>query len=117
QHGPILNLNNNHRSNIDMEHTVSRELHCTSSLDTRPNLAPPTHFLVGKFGLALLHWGEIMPDLKLCHPIKLSGRALYDEGQMINRNVINHVTNTRVEFVFNKHGCLWRAEMYRFESI
>ena len=26
-----------------------------SSLDTRPNLAPPTHFLVGKFGLALLH--------------------------------------------------------------
>ena len=25
------------------------------SLDTRPNLAPPTHFLVGKFGLALLH--------------------------------------------------------------
>ena len=46
-------------------------------------------------------------------PIKLSRRALYDDGQMINSNVIN----TRVEFVFNKHGCRWRAEMYRFESI
>src|SRR4029434_2109464 len=30
---------------------------------------------------------------------------------MINSNVTNHVTNTRVEFVFNKHGCRWRAEM------
>ena len=33
---------------------------------------------------------------KICEeidrPIKLSGRALYDDGQMINRNVINHVT-------------------------
>src|SRR4029434_6039889 len=31
---------------------------------------------------------------------------------MINSNVIKHVTSTRVEFVFNKHGCRWRAEMY-----
>ena len=30
-------------------------LRVLTSLDTRPNLAPPTHFLVGKFGLALLH--------------------------------------------------------------
>ena len=33
---------------------------------------------------------------KICEeidrPIKLSGRALYDDGQMINPNVINHVT-------------------------
>src|SRR4029434_282613 len=33
---------------------------------------------------------------KICEeidrPIKLSGRALYDDGQMTNRNVINHVT-------------------------
>ena len=33
---------------------------------------------------------------KICEeidrPIKLSGQALYDDGQMINRNVINHVT-------------------------
>src|SRR4029434_1564383 len=50
-------------------------------------------------------------------PIKLSRRALYDDGQMINSNVINRVTNTQVEFVFNKHGCRWRAEMYRFESV
>src|SRR4029434_8228348 len=46
----------------------------------------------------------------LTRPIKLSGQALYDDGQMINRNVINHVTG--VEFVFNKHGCRWRAEMH-----
>src|SRR4029434_6276848 len=54
-------------------------------------LAPPTTFEVWKFALALLRWGEMMADLKLCLPIKLSGRALYDNGQMINRNVINHV--------------------------
>src|SRR4029434_8969268 len=33
---------------------------------------------------------------KICEeidrPIKLSGRALYDDGQMTNPNVINHVT-------------------------
>ena len=33
---------------------------------------------------------------KLIGPIKLSGRALYDDGQMINRNVINHVTKERL---------------------
>ena len=53
----------------------------------------------------------LAPELFI--PIKLSGRALYDDGQMINSNV----TNTRVEFVFNKHGCRWRAEMFRFESV
>ena len=50
-------------------------------------------------------------------PIKLLRRALYDDGQMINSNVTNHVTNTRVEFVFNKYGCRWRAEMCRFKSV
>ena len=50
-----------------------------------------------------------MPDQKLFRPIKLSGRASYDDGQMINHNVINHVT--WVELVFNKHGCRWRAEI------
>src|SRR4029434_1727990 len=37
---------------------------------------------------------------KICEeidrPIKLSGRALYDDGQMINRNIINHVTKERL---------------------
>ena len=48
----------------------------------------------------------------------MSGRALYDDGQMINSNVINHVTKERlVELVFNKHGCHWRAEMCRLESV
>ena len=36
---------------------------------------------------------------------------------MINRNVINHVTKERLEFVFKKHGCRWRAEMRRFKSV
>ena len=60
--------------------------------NARPNLAPPTNILVGKFGLALLHWGEIICGTDIAVPIKLSRRALYDDGQMINRNVINHVT-------------------------
>src|SRR4029434_8075875 len=75
----------------------------------RPNLAPPTTFEVGKFALALLQWGEIYLRTEIAGPIKLSGRALYDDGQMVNRNVINNVT--WVEFVFNKHGCRWRAEI------
>ena len=90
---------------------------CKGSLDSRPKLAPSTTFEVGKFGLALLHWGENYLRTEMVGPIKLSTWALYDDGQMINRNVINHVTNTRVEFVLNKHGRRWRAEMYRFESI
>ena len=35
-----------------------------------------------------------MPDQKRIRPIKLSGRALKDDGQMINSNVINHVTTS-----------------------
>ena len=53
------------------------------------NLAP-------RFGLALLRWGEMIKNQKLIGPMKLSGRALYDDGQMINRNVINHVTKERL---------------------
>ena len=37
-----------------------------------------------------------MPEQRLFGPIKLSGRALYDDGQMINSNVINHVTKERL---------------------
>ena len=37
-----------------------------------------------------------MPEQKLYGPIKLSGWALYDDGQMINSNVINHVTKERL---------------------
>ena len=58
--------------------------------------APPATFEVGKFGLALLRWGGIMPAPELFVPIKLSGRALYDDGQMINSNIINHVTKERL---------------------
>ena len=40
-----------------------------------------------------------MPEQKLFGPIKLSGRALYNDGQMINSNVINHVTKEHLEGV------------------
>ena len=59
-------------------------------------LSPATTFLVGKFGLASLRWEKIMPEPKQTGPIKLSGRALYDDGQMINSNVINHITKERL---------------------
>ena len=36
-----------------------------ASLDTRPNLAPPTTFEVRKFGLVSLRWGEIISGQKL----------------------------------------------------
>ena len=49
----------------------------------------PQNNLVGKLGL-----GGLSPENTIFRtgPIKLSVRALYDDGQMINRNVINHVT-------------------------
>src|SRR4029434_6602947 len=37
-----------------------------------------------------------MPEQKLFGPITLSARALSDDGQMINSNVINHVTKGRL---------------------
>src|SRR4029434_4293070 len=83
-----------------------------------PDELSPAHKMLGwevRSGVAPL--GRNYLRSEIYGPIKLSRRALYDDGQMINSNVINHVTNTRVEFVFNKHGCRWRAEMYRFESI
>ena len=41
-----------------------------------------------------------MSEQKLFGPIKLSGRALYDDRQMINSNVINHVTKERSPLLF-----------------
>ena len=32
------------------------------------------------------------PEQELFGPMKLSGRAIYDDGQMINSNIINHFT-------------------------
>ena len=62
-----------------------------------PDECSPAHNIWGRevrSGIAPL--GETMPEQKLFGPIKLSGRrALYDDGQMINSNVINHVTKER----------------------
>ena len=45
-------------------------------------------------------------------PIKLPGRALIDDGQMICGYVITHVIKSAwVEFVYNKDDCRWRIEI------
>ncbi|CAB1426942.1 unnamed protein product [Pleuronectes platessa] len=59
-----------------------------------------TTFEVGKFGLESLRWGEIMPGSKVTGPIRLSGRALYDDGQMIN-----------VRFLA-RYACVKRKKIY-----
>ena len=46
-----------------------------------------------------------MPQPKSTGPIKLSGRALYDDGQMINSNVINHVTKERLGLIRFQQTC------------
>ena len=51
-----------------------------------------------------------MPEQKLFGPITLSGRALYDDGQMINSNVINHVTKERLVRAFTFTGSLKNAD-------
>ena len=51
--------------------------------------------LVGKLGLGARIGDKLCPDQELVGPMKLSGRALYDDGQMINSNVINNVTKER----------------------
>ena len=81
---------------------VDIEQRSTEILAWVPAELSPAHNIWEKFGLALLRWGGIMPAPELFVPIKLSGRALYDDGQMINSNVIKHVTNTRVEFVIQQ---------------
>ena len=58
----------------------------------QPNLAPPTH-KKNWLGLGSLGQNELFGQSKL------SGRALYDDGQMINSNVINHVTKERLGWI------------------
>ena len=47
-----------------------------------------------------------MSEQELFGPIKLSGRALYDDGQIINSNVINHVMASLNPY------CLVRADLW-----
>ena len=55
----------------------------------QPNLAQPTK----NVGSGVARSGKTISEQE---PIKLSGRALYDDGQMINSNVINHATKGRL---------------------
>src|SRR4029434_10391133 len=90
----------------------------TFTLAWMPDELSPAHKILGRevrSGITPL--GRNYFRTEIAGPIKLSRRALYDDGQMINSNVIKHVTNTRVECVLTNHGCRCRAEMYRFESI
>ena len=53
----------------------------------------PAHTCFGwevRSGITPLRRNYLRTDIAV--PIKLSRRALYDDGQMINSNVINHVT-------------------------
>ena len=59
------------------------------SLAASPTSPRPLEGLVGLEGLVL---GTTIQNQDLGGPMKLSGWALYDDGQMINSNVINNVT-------------------------
>ena len=54
----------------------------------------PAHKKKTGSGVAGLRKNDI--EQELFGPIKLSGRALYDDGQMINSNLINNVTKERL---------------------
>ena len=56
------------------------------SLAASPTEPHPQNNLVGKLGLGPLVLGKSMSEQELFGPIKLSGRALYDDGHMININ-------------------------------
>src|SRR4029434_1164166 len=69
----------------------------TSVLAWMPDERSPAHNILGRevrSGVAPLGRNYLLTKIweDIDRPIKLSGRALYDDGQMINRNVINHVT-------------------------
>ena len=81
-----------------------------------PDEFSPAHNIWDReFGLALLRWGESMPEQKLFRPIKLSGRALYDDGQMINSNVINHVTKERLGWIRFQQTWLLQDRQMRYD--
>src|SRR4029434_4094618 len=100
---------------------LMKYLHKCIEVAWMPDELSPAHKILGwevRSGVAPLGRNYLLTKIceEIDRPIKLSGRALYDDGQMINSNVINNVINTRVEFVFNKHGCRLRAEMDRSEE-
>ena len=66
------------------------------SLGASPTYPRTQNNLVGKLGLGSYVPGKTISEQELFGPIKLSGRALYDDGQMINSNLINHVTKERL---------------------
>ena len=60
------------------------------SLGASQTYPRPQNNLVGKLGLGGLSGRNTISEQELFGPIKLSGRALYDDGKIINSNVINH---------------------------
>ena len=75
---------------------IWEEGHCSNSLAASPTSPRPQKNVVGKLGLEGLDCGKTISEQELFGPIKLSGRALYDDGQIINSNVINNFTKERL---------------------
>ena len=72
-----------------------------STLAWMPDELSPAHNIFGgevRSGIAPLG-RKLCPNRSCSDQIKLSGRALYDDGQMINSNVINHVTKERLGWI------------------
>ena len=58
----------------------------------------PAHKIIW-LGLGSYVRGKTISEQELFGPIKLLDRALYDDGQMINSNLINHVTKERLSLI------------------
>ena len=66
-----------------------------------PDELSPAHKMLGRevrSGVALLGRNYLLTKIceEIDRPIKLLGRALYDDGQTINSKVINHITKERL---------------------
>src|SRR4029434_2190673 len=66
-----------------------------------PDERSPAHNILGRevrSGIAPLRRNYLLAKIceEIDRPIKWSGRALYDDGQMINSNVIHHVIKERL---------------------
>ena len=66
-----------------------------------PDELSPAHTILGRevrSGIAPLGRNYLLTKIceEIDRPIKLSGRDLYDDGQIINSNVIHHVINERL---------------------
>ena len=83
-------------------------------------LSPAHNIFAGEVRSDIAPLGKNYARAKADRPIKLSGRALYDDGQMINSNVINHVPKERLGWICFQQTCLplesWDVETHVKEA-